>query len=73
MRSSISKTRKKRGRGRPFVGATPIQVRMPPSELEALDGWIERQMGPLTRPEAIRRLVAQGIASGLRGKSKGGK
>jgi hypothetical protein len=63
---SISKTRKKRGRGRPFVGATPIQVRMPPAELAALDGWIAQQDGPLTRPEAIRRLVGKAIGSAVR-------
>ncbi len=43
--ASISNIRKKRGRGRPPVGATPILVRMPPDELVALDHWISAQEG----------------------------
>jgi hypothetical protein len=61
MAGSISKTRKS-GRGRPFVGATPIQVRMPPDELANLDNWISKQRTQQTRPEAIRRLVKLAIA-----------
>jgi hypothetical protein len=61
MAKSISKTRKST-RGRPFVGATPIQVRMPPDELANLDRWITKQKTQQTRPEAIRRLVEQAIA-----------
>jgi len=68
MAQSISKTRKKRGRGRPFIGATPIQVRMPPPELASLDAWIAQQDGPLTRPEAVRRLVGKAIGSTARRK-----
>jgi len=49
---------RKRGRGRPKVGAEPITVRIPPDQLAALDAWIERQDEPRpTRPEAIRRLL----------------
>lgn len=59
--ASITKTRKSRGRGRPFVGATPVQVRMPPAELAALDAWIGRQKEPMTRPEAIRRIVSDAM------------
>lgn len=61
MTASISKARKKQGRGRPFVGATPIQVRMPPADLAVIDDWIARQSEALTRPEAIRRLVEQAL------------
>jgi hypothetical protein len=60
MAQSISKTRKS-GRGRPFVGATPIQVRMPPDEVANLDNWISNQKTQHTRPEAIRRLVEKAI------------
>jgi hypothetical protein len=60
MPRSITKTRKRRGR--PFVGATPIQVRMPPTELANLDGWIARQAPAPSRPEAIRRLVDRALA-----------
>ena len=65
MARSISKTRKS-GRGRPFVGATPIQVRMPPTELANLDNWILKQKTHQTRPEAIRRLVEQAVARSSR-------
>ena len=62
MRRSITKTRKAR-RGRPFIGATPVQVRMPPAELAVLDDWIARQDDTPTRPAAIRRLVGQALAA----------
>ena len=61
--ASIGNIRKKRGRGRPPVGATPIMVRMPPAELDKLDAWIKRQDKVPSRPEAIRRLVELGIAN----------
>lgn len=39
-------------------------VRMPPDELAALDTHIEEQPDKPTRPEAIRRLVKQGLERG---------
>jgi hypothetical protein len=65
-RLSINNIRKKRGRGRPPVGATPIMVRMPPAELGALDNWIGSQTDELSRPEAIRRLVELGLRTASR-------
>ena len=59
--TSISKTRKKRGRGRPKIGATPVQVRIPPHELAALDQWIAEQKRELTRPQALRYLMHQAL------------
>jgi hypothetical protein len=47
--------------GRPFVGATPVIVRIPPHILEGLDAWREQEPDRPGRPEAIRRLVAQGV------------
>jgi hypothetical protein len=58
----ISNIRKKRGSGRPAIGATPIMVRMPPVELGELDGWIKRQSEKPSRPEAIRRLVEMALS-----------
>jgi|ERR1700726_947984 hypothetical protein len=58
---SISSARKST-RGRPRVGATPVNTRFPPKEIDRLDAWIARQVGPLTRPEAVRRLVEQALA-----------
>jgi hypothetical protein len=53
---------KKRGRGRPKIGATPVNTRFPPDELKDLDAWIEAQ-GQLepSRPEAVRRLVKMAL------------
>jgi hypothetical protein len=59
--ASIDDVRK--SRGRPPVNATPVTVRVPPTILFELDRWIELQPDPKpTRPEAIRRLVADQLA-----------
>jgi hypothetical protein len=50
-------------RGRPPVGATPVNVRMPPGELAALDNWIKTQPRGLSRAQALRRLALAGLAS----------
>lgn len=34
--------------------------------LNALDSWISEQNEPLTRPEAIRKLVEQGLGAGAK-------
>jgi hypothetical protein len=36
-------------------------VRLEPDQFDALDAWIMKQAGALTRPEAIRRLVELGL------------
>jgi len=57
---SISETRKKRGRGRPRIDATPIQVRIPPPLLKALDQWMAASKTAYTsRPDAIRAVLAE--------------
>ena len=38
-----------------------IGVRLPDSEVTALDRWIETQPDAPTRPEAIRRLVRKAL------------
>jgi len=48
----------KRGRGRPRTDATPITLRLPPEQLAALDAFIEGAGGSVSRPEALRRLLA---------------
>jgi len=61
--SKISGT-KKRGPGRPKIGAIQVQVRVPPSEMAAIDDWIKAQVKPKpSRPQAIRRLVELGLKS----------
>ena len=53
---------KNRG-GRPRVDATPIMVRLPPSQVAALDDWRRNESDLPTRPEAIRRILAQALAA----------
>ena len=45
------------------MGATPINVRFAPAELAVLDAWIAAQGEPLSRPEAVRRILAGKFAS----------
>ena len=53
---------KKRGPKPTGVG-TPIQVRLQPEQLAALDAWIEGQEEPRpSRPEAIRQLIDKALA-----------
>lgn len=39
----------------------PVQVRMQPDQLAALDAWRERQPDQPSRPEAVRRIVAKAL------------
>lgn len=55
---SIDDGRKAR-RGRPPVNATPVQVRLAPEQLAALDRWIATQTPQPSRPEAIRQILAE--------------
>lgn len=63
MSGSISDTSKKRGRGRPSTGGQMpgVMVRMPPDLLALLDAWIAAQPKPVSRPEAIRAMVAAAL------------
>lgn len=65
MAKQIVHPRKKRGP--PATGkGVPVQVRLQPPQLAALDGWIEAQPAPQpTRPEAIRQLIDLGIAASI--------
>lgn len=49
-------------RKRPPQSGAPVMVRLQPDQLAALDAWIAAQPEPVTRPEAIRRLVEKGLA-----------
>ena len=42
---------------RSAVKGTLIGVRLQPSQLKALDAWIDKQAASLTRPEAIRAMM----------------
>jgi hypothetical protein len=51
-------------RGPPPTGKGElIGVRLLPEPLAALDAWIAKQREPVSRPEAIRRLVEAGLAT----------
>jgi cytochrome c553 len=61
---SINDIEKKRGRGRPSKEVTPVLVRLPNDQVDALDKWIVRQKSgdaALSRPEAIRQLIELGL------------
>jgi Arc/MetJ-type ribon-helix-helix transcriptional regulator len=61
----MAETDKNKG-GRPRVDATPISVRLPPSDLASLDAWISARPEPRpSRPEAIRRLLAEALGKGV--------
>jgi hypothetical protein len=58
-------------RGPPATGkGEPILVRLQPAQLAGLDAWIARQNAPLSRPEAIRRLLDQALAVSQPAKSR---
>jgi hypothetical protein len=60
--TSISGTNKKKGRGRPVVNSTAINLRAPPALLQPLDAWIDAQPAPKpSRPEAARRLIQRAL------------
>lgn len=62
-------SKKKRGRpplyeGSEGKGAPQIGLRLPPTELKAVDEWVAAQPKPKpSRPEAIRRLVELGLVA----------
>ena len=54
---------------RSAVKGTLIGVRLQPSQLKALDAWIDKQDASLTRPEAIRAMmdtILHMVPSGMR-------
>jgi hypothetical protein len=53
----------KKKRGRPSTGGRRegVLVRLEPAQFKALDSWIAKQDAPLTRPEAIRAMIAAEI------------
>ncbi len=61
MARSISNIRKKRGRGRPKIGAIPVLVRLLPDQAARLDKWRKALADSPGRPEAIRRLLEENL------------
>ena len=54
-------TKKRRGPS-PTGKGTLIGVRLQPRQLKTLDAWIAKQKPRLTRPEAIRALLAEALS-----------
>ena len=51
-----------KSRGRPATGkGEPVQVRLHPPLMEALDAFRASQEDEPSRPEALRRLAAEGL------------
>jgi len=53
-------TKKRKGPA-PTGKGTLVGVRLQPDQLAALDAWIAKQPEPMTRPEAVRRVLAKGM------------
>jgi hypothetical protein len=62
MTSSIPATKKSRGRPATGVGK-PIQVRLQPALMGALDNYISLQPTDITHAEAIRRILVEYLRS----------
>lgn len=59
MDDAITDIRKRRGR--PAIGSTAIMLKLPPDHLAKLDDWIALQPDRPSRPEAVRRLLAEAL------------
>jgi cytochrome c553 len=55
------KSKPKIGRPKTTGPGQPQVVRMHDQQIAAIDAWMEMQDGPISRPEAIRRLVELGL------------
>ena len=54
--SSVNRSDKRPGQSGVLIG-----VRLQPVQLDALDQWIAGQKEPLSRPEAVRRLLGEAL------------
>ena len=61
MKASNRDNTKARGRPKTTGRGQMIGVRMQPDQLAALDAWIGTQSEPVSRPEAIRAMVAASL------------
>ena len=65
MTKSITDNQKKKGRGRPATGITPMTgVRLSDDTVRKIEMWARKQPDTPTRAEAIRRLVELGLDAG---------
>jgi hypothetical protein len=60
--AKLNKVVPKKGRGRPATGRDPVTaIRLSKELRETVDKWAKWQQDPMTRSEAIRRLVELGL------------
>ena len=63
MGSSVPTTKKSRGRPATGIGK-PVQVRLQPALMTALDNYISLQATDITHAEAIRRILVEYLRAG---------
>jgi hypothetical protein len=63
----MAKKKRRPGRPRTTGRGTAIMVRMHEEQLAAIDAWARQGTKQLSRPEAIRQLVAIGLYAARRG------
>ena len=63
----IKKSKPRIGRPPSTGSGQPFLVRMHARQIKALDGWIAMQGEAISRPEAIRRLVATSLEAARKG------
>jgi hypothetical protein len=62
MAKSITGNQKKKGRGRPATGITPMTgVRLSEEAVRKIEMWAKKQPDTPSRAEAIRRLIELGL------------
>ena len=59
----LGKKKKRRGPD-PTGKGTLIGVRIHPPQLRALDTWISAQPTPMSRPEAVRKIISAVLGEG---------
>jgi hypothetical protein len=73
MATSITRTRKKAGRGRPSTGSKSVHLRVLPDQMADIDDWTARQPDKPSLPEAIRRLVQLGLDTDVAKRARSAK
>ena len=59
MSASTRDTTNRERKPRPPAPGTPVMLRLQPDQLADLDAWISAQPDAPSRPEAIRRILAE--------------
>lgn len=73
MATSIGDIAKTRGRPKTTGLGLGVLVRLQPGQLQALDVWISKHDEPLTRPEALRAMLAIVLSMKAKGRQSSDK